>query len=39
MTSLKVPSDAKFGFLVAVGVLAALAVWSYASKKVPALAG
>jgi hypothetical protein len=34
-----VPSDAKFGFWVAIGVLAALAVWSVASKRVPALAG
>jgi hypothetical protein len=34
-----IPSDAKFGFLVAVGVLAALAVWSFASKRIPQLAG
>jgi len=35
----KIPADAKFGFLVAVGVLAALAVWSLATKRIPALAG
>lgn len=37
--AVKVPGDAKFGFWVAVGVLAALAVWSVAAKRVPALAG
>ena len=37
--AVKVPSDARFGFWVAVGVLAALAAWSFASKRVPALAG
>lgn len=36
---MKIPGDAKFGFLVAVGVLAALAVWSMATKRIPALAG
>jgi hypothetical protein len=35
----KIPSDAKYGFWVAVGVLAALAVWSMATKRIPALAG
>jgi hypothetical protein len=35
--AVRVPSDAKFGFLVAVGVLAALAVWAAVSKRVPAL--
>jgi hypothetical protein len=34
-----IPSDAKYGFWVAVGVLAALAVWSFATKRIPALAG
>jgi hypothetical protein len=37
--AVRVPSDAKFGFLVAIGVLSALLVWSIAAKKVPALAG
>jgi hypothetical protein len=37
--AMKVPSDAKFGFLVAVGVLAALAAWAMVAKRVPALAG
>ena len=35
----KIPSDAKFGFLVAIGVLAALAAWSVVAKRVPALGG
>jgi hypothetical protein len=34
-----IPGDAKYGFWVAVGVLAALAVWSFATKRIPALAG
>jgi len=34
---MKVPSDAKFGFLVAIGVLAALAAWSMVQKRIPAL--
>lgn len=33
-----VPADARYGFWVAVGVLAALAVWHFAASKVPALA-
>lgn len=32
-----VPADAKYGFWVAVGVLAALAVWHFASSRLPAL--
>lgn len=32
-----IPADAKYGFWVAVGVLAALAVWHFASSRVPAL--
>lgn len=36
---MKVPADAKFGFLVAVGVLSALAAWAFLSKRVPALSG
>jgi hypothetical protein len=32
-----IPSDAKYGFWVAVGVLAALAVWHFASSRIPAL--
>jgi hypothetical protein len=32
-----IPGDAKYGFWVAVGVLAALAVWHFASSRVPAL--
>jgi hypothetical protein len=35
--AVKIPSDAKFGFLVAIGVLAALAAWSVLAKKVPQL--
>lgn len=35
--AMKVPSDAKFGFLVAVGVLAAMAAWSMLSKRIPVL--
>lgn len=31
------PADAKYGFWVAVGVLAALAVWHFASSRLPAL--
>jgi hypothetical protein len=34
----KVPSDARMGFWVAIGVLVALAVWNYAGHKLPALA-
>lgn len=32
-----VPADAKYGFWVAVGVLAALAVWHFASSRISAL--
>lgn len=35
--AVKVPSDAKFGFLVAIGVLAALAAWSFISTRLPAV--
>jgi hypothetical protein len=35
--SVKVPTDAKFGFLVAIGVLAALAAWSFLSQRLPAV--
>lgn len=35
---MKLPPDAKFGFLVAVGVLAALAAWNILAKRVPSLA-
>jgi hypothetical protein len=36
--AVSVPSNAKFGFWVAIGVLSALAVWSMVQKRVPALA-
>jgi hypothetical protein len=32
-----IPGDAKYGFWVAVGVLAALATWHFISSRVPAL--
>jgi hypothetical protein len=32
-----IPADAKYGFWVAVGVLAALAAWHILSSRVPAL--
>lgn len=35
--AVKVPSDSKFGFWVAIGVLSALAVWHFLSGKIPAL--
>jgi hypothetical protein len=35
--AMKIPNDAKFGFLVAIGVLAALAAWSMVQKRIPAL--
>ncbi len=36
--AMKIPSDAKFGFLVAIGVLAGLAAWNMLAKRVPQLA-
>jgi hypothetical protein len=35
--SVKVPSDARLGFWIAIGVLSALAVWSMVGKRLPAL--
>lgn len=35
--AVKVPADARFGFWIAIGVLSALAVWSFVGKKVPGL--
>lgn len=36
--AVKVPSDARLGFWIAIGVLSALAVWSMAGKHFPVLA-
>jgi hypothetical protein len=36
--AMNIPSDAKYGFWVAIGVLAALVAYSYVSKRVPQLA-
>lgn len=36
--AMKIPSDAKFGFLVAIGVLAGIAAWNIIAKRVPQLA-
>jgi hypothetical protein len=36
--TMKIPSDAKFGFLVAIGVLAGMAAWAMLAKRIPQLA-
>jgi hypothetical protein len=33
--NMKVPSDARLGFWIAIGVLSALAVWSFAGRRLP----